>query len=95
VALFGKAVDSEMRLNDAERIWQEIWYGLPAHYAGLRIDAFIVMPNHIHGIIVLTKPVGRVSNPPLHLISPPNSSSFPVFSRRGNPAGRPIRADRR
>jgi hypothetical protein len=29
---------------------QEVWEALPKHYAGVERDAFVVMPNHIHGI---------------------------------------------
>ncbi len=30
-----------------------VWSELPEHYPSLRLDAFVVMPNHIHGILVL------------------------------------------
>jgi len=30
------------------------WHDLVSHYAHVELDAFVVMPNHIHGIIVLT-----------------------------------------
>ncbi len=52
--LFGKVVDGWMRLNDAGRIVQATWDGLPFHYGGVEIDEFVVMPNHVHGIILLT-----------------------------------------
>ncbi len=32
---------------------QEVWNELPANYEGVETDAFVVMPNHVHGIIVL------------------------------------------
>ena len=32
---------------------QQTWDDLPAHYNGIDLDAFIVMPNHVHGIIIL------------------------------------------
>jgi REP element-mobilizing transposase RayT len=51
--LFGKVVDGEMRLNKAGCMVQAVWQQLPAHYPGVECDAFVVMPNHIHGIIVL------------------------------------------
>jgi len=51
--LFGEIVDTEMRLNDAGRIIQTAWDDLPNHYAGVECDAFVIMPNHIHVIIVL------------------------------------------
>src|SRR5574341_2258341 len=51
--LFGEIVDEEMGLSDAGRIVQSVWVELPQHYVGVDIDGFVVMPNHIHGIIVL------------------------------------------
>jgi putative transposase len=40
--------------NDAGRMVQAIWDEMPRWYHGVDIDAFVVMPNHIHGIIVLS-----------------------------------------
>ncbi|GBC84584.1 hypothetical protein HRbin11_01015 [bacterium HR11] len=53
VCLFGEVVDGTMRLNDAGRMVQAVWNDLPRYYPGVAIDAFVVMPNHIHGIIIL------------------------------------------
>jgi len=52
--LFGEIVEGEMRLNNAGQIVQSVWNELSQHYLGVDIDAFAVMPNHIHGIVVLT-----------------------------------------
>src|SRR5437870_13678067 len=43
-----------MRLNYAGRIVQTVWKELPLHYSYVESDAFIVMPNHVHWIIVLS-----------------------------------------
>jgi len=51
--LFGEVVDGEMWPNQFGRIVQATWGELPDHYPGVERDAFMVMPNHIHGIIVL------------------------------------------
>lgn len=51
--LFGDIADGEMKLNDAGRMVRAIWDEIPAHYYGIEIDQFTVMPNHIHGIIKL------------------------------------------
>jgi REP element-mobilizing transposase RayT len=51
--LFGEVVEEEMRLNDAGRMVQDVWNDLPRYYPGVALDAFVVMPNHIHGIIIL------------------------------------------
>jgi putative transposase len=51
--LFGEAVDDCMRLNDAGEMMAEVWTRLSVQFADVEIDAFVVMPNHLHGIIVL------------------------------------------
>ena len=51
--LFGEIVNGEMRLNQFTCIVQAAWDELVRHYQRVECDAFVVMPNHIHGIIVL------------------------------------------
>ncbi len=51
--LFGEIAYGEMRLNEAGRIVQLIWEQLPAHYPHIGLDAFVIMPNHVHGIVIL------------------------------------------
>ena len=62
--LFGEILDGQMRLNDAGRITQTVWDDLPNHYANVEVDTFVVMPNHIHGIInLIDLPVGAGFKP--------------------------------
>jgi len=64
--LFGDVVNGDMRLNDAGRIVQAVWYGLPNHHSGIGLDAFVVMPNHVHGVVVIgTAFVGAIHESPL------------------------------
>jgi len=51
--LFGEVVNGEMRRNAAGQMVLEVWNELPRYYRGVDIDAFVVMPNHVHGIIIL------------------------------------------
>ncbi len=53
-SMFGVVMGEGVRLNDAGRMVQTVWNELPAYYANVDIDLFQVMPNHIHGIIILT-----------------------------------------
>ena len=51
-----------MRVNDAGRIVVECWNALPMHFPNVELDAVVVMPNHIHGTVVVTDgPVGAES----------------------------------
>ena len=51
--LFGDVANGKMRLNDAGRTAQTAGEGLPDHFPSVELDTFVVMPNHVHGIIVL------------------------------------------
>ena len=52
--LFGDVVDGAMILNESGRVVESCWQILPRHFPHVRLDAFVVMPNHVHGLIVLT-----------------------------------------
>jgi putative transposase len=41
----------KMIISDAGKIVSDCWYDLPKHYNNIILDEFILMPNHIHGII--------------------------------------------
>lgn len=78
--LLGKVVDDKMVLNDAGRIVQETWARIPHHFPHTMTDAFIVMPNHIHGIIEITDPVGATHASPLQR----NGNAIPRGPKRGS-----------
>jgi REP element-mobilizing transposase RayT len=52
-SLFGRVEYQEMRLNRLGRIVHACWRDLERHYANVALDYFVVMPNHIHGVIFL------------------------------------------
>ena len=53
ICLFGDIINSEPQLNVAGRMVQAVWSELPVHYSGIKTDVCVVMPNHIHGIIIV------------------------------------------
>lgn len=48
---FGEVADNEMKLNEMGKIVEQCWLDLPNHYINCRLDYFVIMPNHFHGII--------------------------------------------
>ena len=52
--LFGKITNRVMRLNDAGNIVAEKWKWLGKQYNHVELDEWGIMPNHMHGIIVIT-----------------------------------------
>jgi putative transposase len=55
VCLFGEVIDEEMQLNRFGEIVWECWQAIPEHFPHASLDAFVVMPNHVHGIIILNE----------------------------------------
>jgi len=51
--IFGEVVDGIMYLNEYGLIARKFWLEIPEHYNNVEIDAFVVMPDHVHGIIVI------------------------------------------
>lgn len=60
--IFGHIDDGEMILSDAGVIARDRWLALPNHHPHAELDFFVMMPNHMHGIIILTdeNPVGTM-----------------------------------
>ena len=52
---FGKVVDGEMQLSAIGQFVQQCWDEIPLHFPFVILDEFVVMPNHIHGIIFINK----------------------------------------
>jgi putative transposase len=52
---FGEVVQGEMQLSPIGEIAHKLWYEIPDHFSHCQIDSFCVMPNHIHGILVINQ----------------------------------------
>ncbi|WKZ37613.1 MAG: hypothetical protein QY332_06660 [Anaerolineales bacterium] len=62
--LFGNIVNGEMMLSPYGEIVQKWWGEIPAHFPNVETGAFVIMPNHIHGIIfIVGERRGTVSVP--------------------------------
>ena len=51
--MFGEIINGEMRLNAIGKIVNEEWLRTTRIRPGIELDVFVLMPNHIHGIIVI------------------------------------------
>ena len=52
--LFGEIVDGKMVLNDAGKMIHTLWYEIMDDFPNVYLHEFVIMPNHIHGIIEIT-----------------------------------------
>jgi hypothetical protein len=82
-ALFGAIVNGKMVLSEAGRIAEEEWRKSAALRNELELDEFVIMPNHVHGIVWL-KGVGApnlcdASNPPRPQFGKPVAGALGTF----------------
>ena len=54
--LFGEVVDASMRLNNTGLLVTDAWQWLETHYPYVTLDEYVVMPNHLHGILMINDP---------------------------------------
>ena len=52
---FGEIVNKKMELSEIGIAAEKYWYEIPQHFPFVKLGAFVVMPNHIHGIIIIDK----------------------------------------
>jgi len=50
---FGKIANETMQLSEMGVLAQKYWYEIPHRFPFVELDAFVVMPNHVHGIIMI------------------------------------------
>jgi REP element-mobilizing transposase RayT len=51
--VFGNIDDGKMILSDAGKFADQFWREIPNHFPFAVLDEFVIMPNHVHGIIVI------------------------------------------
>jgi REP element-mobilizing transposase RayT len=55
VCLFGAVQDDRFVADPAGAVVARIWHELPGRFPSLDLDRFVVMPNHVHGVLWLTE----------------------------------------
>jgi REP element-mobilizing transposase RayT len=79
--LFGEVIEGEIKTNEIGEMIRLYWNHLPRRYPNVELDEFVLMPNHIHGIIRIVR---AVHEPPL----PPNAVKFVRGAIRESPLRR-------
>lgn len=51
--IFGEIKNDKMILNKFGKITKKYWCEIPTHFSKTKLDEFIVMPNHLHGIVII------------------------------------------
>ena len=81
--ILGRVEDGRVRLSSLGEIVEACWRSLPRHFPNVVLDAFVVMPNHVHGIITILSldyagtSVGAQHAAPLHPGTSPGATPRP------------------
>ncbi len=52
---FGKIQNGEVILSPMGKTVEKSWLEIPEYYIGIEVDHFVIMPNHIHGIVIVAE----------------------------------------
>jgi len=63
---FGKITTGDMQLSDIGYVAEKMWCEIPLHFPFIVLDEFVVMPNHIHGIITINNCIEKTLVGSLH-----------------------------
>src|SRR3990172_3298186 len=50
---FGNVIETEMKLSSIGNIASRYWQEIPNHFPHVQLDEYVVMPNHVHGIVII------------------------------------------
>ena len=50
---FGQIKNKEMRLSEIGKLAEQFWHEIPNHFQMVELGNFVVMPNHVHGILII------------------------------------------
>jgi putative transposase len=84
ICIFGRVISGKMEINALGKIIQDCWVKLPDHFSNIEVEPFVVMPNHIHGIISISEKDGRGTiyrAPTLEKFAQPIVGSIPTIIR--------------
>lgn len=75
--LLGNVINGEMRLSRYGEIVNKFWHKIAGHFPNVKTDMFVVMPNHMHGIIFITDERRGGVSPPNQLHRGEETSPLP------------------
>ncbi len=58
-SFFGKIINDKMDLSNIGIIANVVWNEITNHANNVELNSFVIMPNHIHGILILKNNDGR------------------------------------
>jgi putative transposase len=85
--VFGTIIDGHMNLNDTGLLVQSLWERLPRRFSTVCLDTYVIMPNHVHGIVELID-LPLAEKTPLHSRIPQRFRA--AMQQAADKKGRPV-----
>ena len=57
--ILAEIFEGSLRLNDMGAMMGRCWHDIPNHFPHMTLDAYVIMPNHIHGIIIIEESIKK------------------------------------
>ena len=85
--LFGQIKDEQMHLNNIGELAYKFWAEIPEHFPTVTLGEYIIMPNHVHGIIIINGqfPPGSIIPDPPNPETPSNPNDPSIPDNPSNP----------
>jgi len=84
----GRLIQNKMELSVIGRMVYDCWYDIPNHHKNIELGEFIIMPDHIHGIIFIKSDAEICPGKSVHIQNSCNENCSGKFVRREY--GKPI-----
>lgn len=62
---FGEIMNNKMQLSEIGKIIEQYWLKIPKHFQFVELGEYSIMPNHIHGILIINNFISHVETPNL------------------------------
>jgi putative transposase len=81
--VLGKILNANVNLSKIGQAVRDCWIAIPLHFPNSRLHQFVVMPNHVHGIIEILRASSRLCEdlPPIDRPPPIQPGSLPAIVR--------------
>lgn len=62
IHFFGEISNRKVHLSAIGQTAQQYWAEIPNHFEGVYLDEYVIMPDHIHGILTIDRPFSSGTN---------------------------------
>jgi putative transposase len=99
-SFFGEIKDNKVILSEIGLITSKYWLEIPYHFPHVKLDKFVVMPNHVHGILILdyslvgTRHGVSLPSPSYNNVGPCHGMALPArleYGQKINQFSKPVR----